>query len=93
MDLCLFSVALFLNFGEAIIQNLNYMSIDKEGISVLFSTWHVTSAQTDQAVKFLRQSILMGNQAAMFVFQKKWRCIHLGPLLLTWFNFNPSMDK
>ena len=20
-------------------------------------------------------------------------CIHLGPLLLTWFNFNPSMDK
>ena len=20
-------------------------------------------------------------------------CCHMGPLLLTWFNFNPSMDK
>ena len=42
------------NSGQAVIRIFNCLSIDKEGITLLFPKWWVTSAQTGQAQKTLK---------------------------------------
>ena len=59
MDLFPVSVALYPDFGQAIIKDLNCLLIDIEENVFLFLMWQVASAQTVQAVQFLKRLIPM----------------------------------
>ena len=105
MALFPFSAALFPNFVQAVIfvvLNSNCPQINKEYRIKFCLIPNVTgsSAQTDQAVQFLRRVIPMMKSGShvciskiVYVFSLGSPCIHLWPLLLTWFNFNLSIDK
>ena len=59
MDLFPVSVALFPDFVLAVIYDLNCLLIDIEENAFLFPMWQAASAQTVQAVQFLKRFILM----------------------------------
>ena len=59
MDLFPFSAALFPNFGLAVILNFNCLSIDKKKKFCFIPNVTGSSAQTGQAVQFLRRVIPM----------------------------------
>ena len=64
---------------------------------ILIVAWHMNHRSRSTLTKVMAYCLMTPshylNQCQLIV-SKVLPCgIHLGPLLLTWFNFNPSMDK